>query len=86
MNIEHKKGDEGRFFIKEAGETVAFVDYRLQGNKLIITHTEVSEQLKGTGTARKLVDKAWEYGNSEGYQVIAECSYAAHLIKKYKNE
>lgn len=48
----------------------------------MIEHTEVREQLKGTGTGKKLVDKAVEHGRSSGYEVTAECEYAAHVLKR----
>jgi uncharacterized protein len=55
---------------------LAKVDYRMSGKRMIITHTEVPDTLRGKGIAEQLVTFAVEYARKEGLEVVAECEYA----------
>ena len=84
--IKHRQNKKRQFYIENNDKTLGFLDYTIEGNKMILTHTEVDEELKGTGSGKKLVDKAVEYANSKGYELEAECEYAAHVLRKKEAE
>lgn len=82
MEIAHQKGSNGEFYIAEGEDKLGFLQYHIYNKKLVIDHTEVGEKLKGTGSARKLVEEAIRFAEAEGYEISAECTYAAHVLKK----
>jgi uncharacterized protein len=59
---------------------LAKVDYRMSGNRMIITHTEVPDTLRGKGIAQQLVTFAVKYARKEGLEVVAECEYANRFL------
>ena len=61
---------------------LAKVDYRMSGNRMIITHTEVPEALRGKGVAEQLVAFAVKYARKHGLEVVAECDYANRFLNR----
>ena len=61
---------------------LAKVDYRMSGNRMIITHTEVPDALRGKGIAEQLVAFAVKYARKEGLEVVAECDYANRFLNR----
>lgn len=47
-----------------------------------IIHTVVDNSYRGQGIARKLVDCVIENAKAYNKKIIAECSYAKHIIEK----
>ncbi len=84
MEIKHthdKKG--GRFYISEPDESVTELVYKLADlQKMIIEHTEVSEQHEGKGIGRKLVDAAITYARQEQMKVLPMCPFAKAIMEK----
>lgn len=78
-----KKG-ESKFYVGEnEQEPLAEITFKpAEGNKLIVDHTIVSEELQGQGMAGKLVEKVVSYARDEGKKVIPECSYAKSKMEK----
>jgi uncharacterized protein len=68
-----------RFETTIAGE-LARVEYRISGNRMIITHTEVPEILRGKGIAKQLVAFAKKYALKNGIEIDAECEFARWFI------
>ena len=60
-----RNSSANRFEITIAGH-LAKVDYRMSGNRMIITHTEVPEALRGKGIAEQLVAFAVKYARKDG--------------------
>lgn len=81
-NVVHRPG-ENRFEVEQDG-LVAFVQYRLVGNKLDITHTLVPEPLEGRGIAASLVKTAFEYALENQLKPQATCSYAVAWLKRHQ--
>ncbi|HOA38533.1 MAG TPA: GNAT family N-acetyltransferase, partial [Flavihumibacter sp.] len=71
MQIQHKEGAQGAFYIEENGKQVAEMTYSLPvTGKMIIDHTEVSEALEGKGIARQLLDTAVAWAREEHLKII----------------
>lgn len=77
------KQAENKFYIgKEASPQAEIGFMQGEGNKLIVDHTFVSDELRGQGIAGKLVDKMVNHARAEGKKIVPECSYAKSKIEK----
>jgi uncharacterized protein len=77
--IMTRNSSVNRFEVTIQG-SLAKVDYRMSGNRMIITHTEVPDALRGKGIAEQLVAFAVKYALKEGLEVVAECEYANRFL------
>ena len=74
--------ERSRFELEEQG-LVAFADYRLQGDRLVIPHVEAPPALRGTGTAGRLMTGLLGMVRERGLKVVAVCPYAAAFIRRH---
>lgn len=72
---------EGSRFEVETDAGTARLDYRREGGRLHLTHTEVpaSEREKGVGT--RLVTHALDTARREGLDVVPSCPFVAAFIR-----
>ncbi|MGN7919249.1 MULTISPECIES: GNAT family N-acetyltransferase [Lysobacter] len=70
-------------FLTEVDGVQALLEYHLNGDQLVITHTLVPEAIGGRGIAGDLVRAAFEYAREAGYKVRPACSYAAAWIQRH---
>lgn len=84
MNDSAIRHDETRhrFDIEVEGHA-AHLEYRLRGEVLVITHTEVPEAIGGRGIAGELVQAAVEYVRDAGLKVAPICSYSADWMDRH---
>lgn len=68
----------GRFVL---GEAVA--EYRLEGNRMIFTHTFVPPEMRGQGVAAKLIHAGLEYARAGGKRVVPQCSYVETYLQRH---
>lgn len=71
-----------RFSLDMEGQ-VAVLDYRLQGDRMLITHTGVPEALRNQGLAAALTHAAIGYAQAQGLKVVPACSYAAGFLRRH---
>ena len=71
-----------RFELEEEGE-LAFADYRLEDNLLILPHVEAEPALRGKGTAGRLMGGLLELAREKGWKVRPICGYAAAYIERH---
>lgn len=81
--ISHNKNN-CRFETVVDGYT-AYVEYVIANNTIDIIHTIVPREIGGKGLAAALVEAAYRYGDSQGLQRKATCSYAAAWLKRQNN-
>jgi predicted GNAT family acetyltransferase len=62
---------------------IAFANFRLTPDAVIITHTETPRTLRGRGIASKLVEGALDLIRADGRRVIAGCSFVANYLRKH---
>jgi predicted GNAT family acetyltransferase len=72
----------GRFELDVEG-AVAFANYRLSPDAVIITHTETPRALRGRGIASELVQGALELIRADGLKVIAGCGFVVDYLRKH---
>ena len=72
----------GRFELAVDG-SIAFANYRLAGDRVIITHTETPPALRGRGIASELVKGALELIRVDGHKVVAGCSFVVDYLDQH---
>ena len=65
---------------------VAFANYRLTPQAVIITHTETPRALRGRGIASELVKGALDLIRADGHKVIAGCGFVVDYLRKHPEE
>ncbi len=70
-----------RFELVEQGQT-AVADYRLQDGRMLITHVEAPQALRGTGAAGRLMAGVLQAARARGAKVVPLCPYAAAYIQR----
>jgi predicted GNAT family acetyltransferase len=72
----------GRFEMT-SGDAIAFVEYRRDGDLIVLTRTEVPDALSGQGVGSRLVAGALDRIRSEGAAVVARCEFVAAFIRRH---
>ena len=62
---------------------VAFANYRLTPQAVVITHTETPRALRGRGIASELVGGALDLIRADGRKVIAGCGFVVDYLYKH---
>ena len=62
---------------------MAFANYRLTPQAVIITHTETPRGLRGRGIASELVRGALDLIRADGRKVIAGCGFVADYLREH---
>lgn len=71
-----------RFELEEEGK-LAWADYRREGTLLIIPHVEADPDLRGRGTAGRLMAGMLDLVRGRGEKVRPLCGYAAAWIQRH---
>lgn len=71
-----------RFELAEEGK-LAFADYRLDDNVLILPHVEADPALRGKGTAGRLMAGVLTLAAERGWKVHPICGYAAAYMTRH---
>ncbi len=84
MLIQHKHaGNKGMFFVAADANILAEMTYTMASdNKMIIEHTEVSDELSGKNIGYQLVNTAVEYARKHNIKIIPLCPFASSVFKK----
>ncbi len=85
MDTQHEvvdEKDQHRFTLTVDG-TVAELVYRDEGDRLVLIHTGVPDELGGRGIAGRLVRHAVETAASRGQTVAPWCPYAKHWLEEH---
>lgn len=84
MLIQHKHtASKGLFFVQQDGNILAEMVYTMPASdKMIIEHTEVSEELKGQNVGYQLVQTAVDYARTHRLKIIPLCPFANSVFKK----
>ena len=59
------------------------LDYELDGDRVIFTHTFVPPELRGRGVAEKLVRAGLAWAASEKKRFVPACSYVSAFIQRH---
>ena len=70
-------------FEMTSGDALAFVEYRRDGDRIVLTHTEVPDAMSGQGVGSKLVAGVLDRIRSEDKKVVAECEFVASFMRRH---
>ena len=65
---------------------LAFANYRLTPQAVVITHTETPATLRGRGIASELVKGALNLIRADGHKVIGACGFVVDYLRKHPEE
>ena len=74
--------EKSRFELEEQG-LLAFADYRLHGDRMVIPHVEAPVALRGTGAAGRLMTGVLQIVRDRGLKVVPVCPYAAAFVQRH---
>ncbi len=74
---------ERQRFETEIEGHAARLEYRLRGDALAITHTEVPEAIAGRGIAGKLMQAAVDFAQAQGLGIDPQCAYAEAWTRRH---
>ncbi len=74
--------DLDRFEVEVDGE-IGVAAYRLRGDTITFTHTEVPEPLRGRGVGKALADAALRSARDRELKVVALCPFIAAYLRSH---
>lgn len=77
---------ESRYELKLDGRRVGLVEYRLQGPRIALVHTEVDPALKGQGLGGTLVKAVLDDVRARGLEVNPVCSFVSDYVRAHRDE
>ena len=78
--IDHP--EKSRFELAVADD-VAVAYYRLDGDRMTLTHTEVPERLSGQGIGSRLAKGVFDHLKGSGRKAVAECPFMAGYASRH---
>lgn len=69
-------------FERETDHGTALLAYRRDGDRLLLTHTEVPEAAEGEGIGGSLVRAAFDHARREGLRVVPVCPFVAAWLER----
>jgi len=87
-SIELKLNDQqrGAFVIDEGTQRLAEMGIAIQGDNLVVYHTQVSDALRGQGVASKLFNTMIDYTRKNKLKVIALCPYVHKQLMRHSEQ
>lgn len=73
-----------RFELVEGGIVVGFAQYRISGNTVTITHTEVPEEYEGKGYGSELARLVLDNLRKKQMKVVPSCQFIAGFMHKHQ--
>jgi hypothetical protein len=71
-----------RFELSESGH-LAELQYRRDGDQLVLVHTEVPDELEGRGIGGRLVTAAIDHAVEQGLTIVTECPFARGWLERH---
>lgn len=64
------------------GKLIGQLDYRIDGDRIVMYHTEVDRRHGGQGIAGRLAEAALRRAREDGLRVIPSCSYIGDYLAR----
>lgn len=80
--VEVRHNPAAQRFEAQVGGHLSVAEYRLDGQRILFTHTEVPPALRGQGVAAKIVRAALDYARESGLTVVPLCWYVDAFIRR----
>jgi predicted GNAT family acetyltransferase len=75
--------DANRYELHVGNDLAAFLQYHINGKRLVLIHTETLEAFAGHGVAAHLVKTVLDEARDRGLRVVPRCPYVARYIKEH---
>lgn len=70
-------------FEMSVGDLLAVAYYRLDGEKVILNHTEVPHQISGQGIGSKLAEGTFSLIRTSGRKAVVQCSFMSKWASRH---
>jgi predicted GNAT family acetyltransferase len=77
MDMEVLDNPAEQRFEMPVGEALAVAYYRNEDGRVVLTHTEVPQELSGRGIGSKLAEGVFEHLRGNSSRVVAKCPFMA---------
>ncbi|MET0313067.1 MAG: GNAT family N-acetyltransferase, partial [Hansschlegelia sp.] len=74
--------DENRFELALPGG-MALIAYRIEGERIVLIHTEVPQALSGQGVGSRLAKGAFELIRTSGRKAVPRCEFVQGWLAKH---
>ena len=65
------------------GDELALAYYKLDGDRIVLTHTEVPQALSGQGIGSRLAKGVFEQIRASGRKAVLRCSFMAGWLSRH---
>ena len=72
--------ERSRYELWLDGELAGVADYRVDGDRLVLPHTEIARHLRGRGHGAELVQGVLDDVRRSGRTVVPRCWYVAEFL------
>jgi uncharacterized protein len=79
--VTDNKAESRLEFVSDGDEADLF--YRIRAGRLVLTHTEVPEEMAGHGVGGRLVQAALAKATAEGLTVVPFCPFARSWLERH---
>jgi uncharacterized protein len=73
-----------RFELAEDGQ-LAYLVYRIRGDRMVVIHTEVPEALGGRGIGGLLISAAVDRAAADGRTIVPLCPFALSWLQRHRD-
>jgi uncharacterized protein len=70
-------------FEMAVGDSIAAAYYRLEDGKVVLTHTEVPQELSGQGIGSRLADGVFRLIRASRRKAVVRCSFMAGWVSRH---
>jgi predicted GNAT family acetyltransferase len=74
--------DAGRFELR-IGEQLGVLEYRRDGPRIVLIHTEVPPEAEGRGHGSRLARAALEHAQAERLRVVPSCRFVRAYLQRH---
>lgn len=75
--------DESRFVARIDGEIAGWAEYRIDGDRVVFTHTRVPEEFGGKGVGSRLARHALDTVRDRGQQIVPLCPFIEAYTRRH---
>ncbi|WP_420472592.1 GNAT family N-acetyltransferase [Noviherbaspirillum sp. ST9] len=75
--------EQQRYELLDNDEVVGIAEYKLDGDAVVFTHTEVGEGHEGKGYGSKLAKLALDDTVAAGRKIVARCEFIAGYLGRH---